>query len=185
MSFNHFTEQIFDDTIIDNKITAINAKDMRNHHDFLYPYNLTVFRTIPTLDNIRFSAAADAEKFENSMLKICSLILFFFLVPYSITESHSIYSQDTWLAYILSDWLTFSHSSLFLISDLSGSSTKNVESFIQVNNNIPGTQYRVVENWALMCNRFFFSFLPFSLMWSWLVILYIKHVKMIRCVLVL
>lgn len=66
MSFNHFTEQIFDDTIIDNKITAINAKDMKNHHDFLYPYNLTVFRTIPTLDSIRFSAGTDVDKFENS-----------------------------------------------------------------------------------------------------------------------
>lgn len=68
MSFNHFTEQIFDDTIIDNRITAINAKDMKNHHDFLYPYNLTVFRTIPTLDNIRLTTGTDVDKFENSKL---------------------------------------------------------------------------------------------------------------------
>lgn len=67
MSFNHFTEQIFDDTIIDNKITAINSKDIKNHHDFLYPYNLTVFRIMPTLDNIRFTAGFDVEKYENSM----------------------------------------------------------------------------------------------------------------------
>lgn len=67
MSLNHFTEQIFDDAIIDNKITAISAKDMKNHHhDFLYPYNLTVFRTMPTLDNVRFSPGTVAEKFENS-----------------------------------------------------------------------------------------------------------------------
>lgn len=66
MSFNHFTEQIFDDTIIDNRITAISANDMKNHHDFLYPYNLTVFRTIPTLDNIRHATSIDADKHENS-----------------------------------------------------------------------------------------------------------------------
>lgn len=73
MSFNHFTEQIFDDTIIDNRITAINAKDMKNHHDFLYPYNLTVFRTIPTLDNIRLTTGTDVDKFENSKLLMHSI----------------------------------------------------------------------------------------------------------------
>lgn len=66
MSFNQFTEQIFDDTIIDNRITAINAKDMKNHHEFLYPYNLTVFRVIPTLDNTRHTTGTDVDKFENS-----------------------------------------------------------------------------------------------------------------------
>ncbi|XP_055322734.1 uncharacterized protein LOC129578351 isoform X1 [Sitodiplosis mosellana] len=67
MSLNHFTEQIFDDAIIDNKITAISANDMKNHHDFLYPYNLTVFRTMPTLDNVRFSPGTEAEKYEKSL----------------------------------------------------------------------------------------------------------------------
>lgn len=67
MSLNDFTEQIFDDAIIDNKITAISAKDMKNHHDFLYPYNLTVFRSMSTLDNVPFST--DTEKYENSKSK--------------------------------------------------------------------------------------------------------------------
>lgn len=66
MSLTHFTEQIFDDSIIDNKITAISAKDMKNHNDFLYPYNLTVFRTMPTLDNVRFSVGTETDKYENS-----------------------------------------------------------------------------------------------------------------------
>lgn len=76
MPLNHFTEQIFDDAIIDNKITAISAKNMKNHHDFLYPYNLTVFRTMPTLDNIHFSPATDAEKYEHSECsQLCNVIL--------------------------------------------------------------------------------------------------------------
>lgn len=70
MSLNHFTEQIFDDSIIDNKITAINAKDMKNHNDFLYPYNLTVFRTMPTLDNVHFSVGTDTDKYENSKFSV-------------------------------------------------------------------------------------------------------------------
>lgn len=64
MSFNHFTDHIFDDSMTDNKITAITAKDIRNHRDFLYPYNLTVFRIMPTLDNIRIGPASDVDKYE-------------------------------------------------------------------------------------------------------------------------
>lgn len=78
MSFNHFTEQIFDDTIIDNKITAISAKDMKNHHDFLYPYNLTVFKIMPTLDNIRIIPGSDADKYESRLSSLLHAFLFFF-----------------------------------------------------------------------------------------------------------
>lgn len=64
MSFNHFTDQIFDDTIIENKIAAISANELKDHHDFLYPYNLTVFKIMPTLDNIRMISGLHTDKYD-------------------------------------------------------------------------------------------------------------------------
>lgn len=75
MSFNHLMDQIFDDTIIDNKITAISAKDMKNHHDFLYPYNLTVFKILPTLDNIRIIPGSDTDRYERRCFTFLTRLL--------------------------------------------------------------------------------------------------------------
>ena len=68
MSINHYPDDFYDDTMIHNQITVIGPKNThypKNHHTFLYPYNLTVFQINPTLDNVLINTGPEMDKQES------------------------------------------------------------------------------------------------------------------------